>query len=232
MLTPPVVVVIPAWNEAGSIDRVVRGVPAGLAGAVVVVDGGSTDGTAARAREAGAEVIVEPRRGYGRACRTGAERAAELGADVVVWLDAAGCEDPSDLPRIVAPALRGEFDLVLGARVRELRERAALRPVQRLGNRLATAVIALRWGHRYADLGSMRAIRLVALERLGLRDDGSAWPARMQVRALQRGLRIAELPIRYRRRRAGRSKVSGSIAGSVRAGRAILGVVCERSGVR
>ncbi len=223
-----VVVVIPAWNEAGSIAEVVRGIPAGLADAVLVVDGGSSDGTADVARRAGAEVIVETRPGYGRACRTGAGRAAGLGADVVAWLDAAGCEDPEDLPAVVAPVLRGEYDLCLGARVRDLREPGSLRLLQRLGNRFATAAIALRWGHAYADLGSMRAIRCNALARLELEEDGSGWPARMQVEAARRGLRIVELPIRYRRRRTGRSKVSGSLTGSLRAARAILRVVGGR----
>ena len=224
---PPVVVVIPAWNEAGSIGEVVRGIPAGLARAVIVVDGGSQDGTADRAREAGAEVIVEPRRGYGRACLSGVQRAVELDADVVAFIDAGGCEDPADLPSIVAPVRRGEYDLAVGARVRSRREAGSLRPLQRLGNRFATEVVALRWGHRYADLGSMRAIRLNALARLDLAEHGMGWPAAMQVRAARRGLRVIEVPIGYSRRRTGRSKVSGSFVGSLRAARAILRVVCE-----
>jgi glycosyltransferase involved in cell wall biosynthesis len=217
------VVVIPAWNEAGSIAAVVRGIPADWP--VVVVDGGSSDGTVERAREAGAEVVVEPRRGYGRACRTGADRAAELGADVVAWVDAGGCEDPADLAEVVAPVARGEYDLCVGSRVRGERERGALRPMQRLGNALAVRLIALRWGQRFTDLGSPRAIRLNALNRLEMSELGMGWPVQMQALAAREGLRVTEVPVRYRRRRVGASKVSGSPIGSLRAGRAILGVV-------
>lgn len=222
-----VAVVLPAWNEAGAIGEAIRGIPEGLARAVIVVDGGSSDGTVRIARDAGAEVITEPRRGYGLACLAGAVRARQIGAEVVAWLDAGGCADPSDLAAVVAPVVGGGADLVVGSRTRGRRERGSLRPAQILGNALASAVVSLRSGTRCTDLGPIRAIRLDALAGLGLDEIGSGWPVQMQIRAGRSGLRVCEVPVAWRRRRAGRSKVSGSLVGSLRAAGAILKVLAR-----
>ena len=221
-----VAVIIPALDEAATIAAVVRGARAAVPGAsVVVVDGGSRDGTVSLARDAGAVVVSESRRGYGRACQAGVQAAAALGAEVVAFIDAALAEDPADLAAVVSPVADGRADLVLGSRVLGEREPGALRPVQRWGNALATGLIRVRYGVRYTDLGSMRAIRLDGLRALGLEEPAHGWPVAMQVAAAEAGLRVLEVPIRYRRRRGGRSKVSGSPLGAVRAGAAILRVV-------
>ncbi len=219
-----VAVVIPALDEAETIGQVALSVREQRIDLVVVVDGGSADKTAERAIEAGAVVVVEPRRGYGRACRAGVDEAVERGAQVVAFMDAACAEDPQDLPKLLEPILSGQADLVVGSRVRGRREPGALRPLQRFGNALATWIIRARFGHRYTDLGSMRAIRCASLEALGMREPAHGWPVEMQLKAVTRGLRIEELPIRYRRRRGGRSKVSGNLLGAAQAGAAILRV--------
>ncbi len=206
-----VVVVIPALEEEATIGEVVRAIRAQGLDEVVVVDGGSRDRTAERAEEAGGRVVVE--------------EARRLGAEAVAFIDGAGAEDPADLPGLLAPLREGRAELVLGSRVLGVREEGALRRRQRAGNWLATSLITLRFGHRYSDLGSLRAIRLEALERLRMRERLHGWPVEMQVAALREGLRVEELPIRYRRRRGGSSKVSSSLRGSLRAGAAILRVV-------
>ena len=220
-----VVVVIPALEEEATIGEVVRAIRAQGLDEVVVVDGGSRDRTAERAEEAGGRVVVEEARGYGAACMAGVEEARRLGAEAVAFIDGAGAEDPADLPGLLAPLREGRAELVLGSRVHGVREEGALRRRQRAGNWLATSLITLRFGHRYSDLGSLRAIRLEALERLRMRERLHGWPVEMQVAALREGLRVEELPIRYRRRRGGSSKVSSSLRGSLRAGAAILRVV-------
>lgn len=217
--------IIPALDEADTVASVIRGIPASVRGEVIVVDGGSHDGTAKRARAAGATVLVEPRRGYGRACSTGVRRAIRGGAEIVAFLDAAGAEDPRDLPGVIGPIARDEADLIIGSRELGHCEPGALRLAQRAGNRLATWLIWRLHGHRYSDLGSMRAIRVDALERLDMQEFGSGWPVEMQLKAVKLGLRVDESPIRYRRRRSGRSKVSGTVLGAVRAGTDILRVV-------
>jgi len=222
------VIVIPALNEAANIAHVIEGLRAHGHRHVVVVDGGSDDGTRAHAEAAGAVVLVENRRGYGRACSSGAERALADGAAILAFTDGAGAEDPADLGSLLAPLLAGDADLVLGAR-RPV-ERGALRPLQRVGNRLATTLIWRLHGHRYTDLGSMRAIRADAFERLQMREMGHGWPVEMQLAALRCGLRVRELPIRYRRRRAGKSKVSGNLRGALRASATILRLVLARPG--
>jgi len=223
-----VAVIIPVLNEATTIGTVVAAIPSSLASCVVVVDGGSVDGTAARASQAGARVIVERRRGYGRACLSGVEEAERLGAEIVAFLDGDGSDDPSDLTCVVGPIVAGEADFVLGARSRTLAERGALRPIQRLGNRVATTLVAALHGHRYSDLGPMRALRIGALRRLTLDEAAHGWPIAMQIDAPARGLRVREVPVRSRRRAGGRSKVSGDLRGSLRAGLAILRVILTR----
>jgi glycosyltransferase involved in cell wall biosynthesis len=215
-----VVIVIPALNEAGSIGAVLQRLPPGVA--VFVVDNGSTDATAHLAVEAGATVISEPRRGYGRAVQAGiAAAAARFPADqALVILDADCADDPDLLPALVRPLLADEADFVLTDRTRDA-EPGALLPHQRAGNRLATTLIRWQSGHRYADMGPFRALRLGALVDLGLRDPTFGWNVEMQLRAVQAGLRIREVRAPYRPR-VGQSKISGTLRGSVAAGAKIL----------
>ncbi|HVP38915.1 MAG TPA: glycosyltransferase family 2 protein [Candidatus Saccharimonadales bacterium] len=223
-MPPSVAVLIPALNEAGSIAQVVAGLPAGRVREVLVVDNGSTDGTAAAARAAGATVLSEPRRGYGRACWTGIGHLARGPAapDILAFLDADLSDDPAELPRLLEPLEAGRADLVIGSRVLGGAEPGSLAPAQRFGNSLATFLIRLLYGRRYTDLGPFRAIRFPALLALGMRDRGFGWTVEMQALAVRAGLRVAEVPVRCRRRRAGRSKVSGTLGGTFHAGRVIL----------
>lgn len=222
-----VAVIIPALNEVATIGSVVSALR-GPASHVIVVDGGSVDGTQAAARRAGATLVREPVRGYGRACTAGVRCAQDLGAAVIAFCDAALAEDPADIHSVIEPILRGDADLVIGSRTRGHCEPGALRPWQRAGNRLATTLIRVRHGHSYSDLGSLRAVRSRALERMRLREETWGWPTEMQVRALELGLRVHEVPVSYRRRQHGRSKVSGSLRGAVRAGATILRVILWR----
>jgi glycosyltransferase involved in cell wall biosynthesis len=228
---PPLrtVVVVPARDEERSVGAVVRGLRRAARGVaeVVVVDNGSRDGTAAAARDAGAAVVAEPRAGYGRACLAGLAYVARRPQppDVVAFADADLSDDPADLEALLAPIRSGAADLVIGSRVLGARagrvERGALAPHARWGNRLACALIRLRWGVRFTDLGPFRAVRYPALRALGMRDETFGWTVEMQVRAARTGLRCAEVPVGYRRR-VGRSKITGTVAGSARAGTMIL----------
>lgn len=220
---PTVVAVIPALDEEGAIGAVVAALPRELVDRVIVVDNGSRDRTADRARAAGADVLHEPRRGYGHACLTAIAAARE--ADVLVFLDGDGSDDPAEVPRVVGPVLAGAADLVVGSRVQGRAEPGSLTPVQRFGNALTCALVRALWGVRWTDLGPLRAIRRDALLRLEMADPAHGWTIEMQVKAAQRGLRCAEVPVTHRRRRAGRSKVSGTVRGSWLAGRRILGYV-------
>lgn len=221
MSGPPVVaLVIPALDEEAAIGAVVGAVPPGLVDEVVVVDNGSTDRTAEVARLAGARVVVEPRRGYGAACWAGVQALAPR-TEVVVFLDGDGSQDPGELPRLVTPLAAGRADLVLGAR----RFTPGDHPWHAvLGTRAVALVLRWRFGVRLADVGPFRAIRREALLALGLRDRGYGWPVEMVARAARAGLRIAEVPVTQRRRLGGRSKVAGTVRGSLRAGWRFLGV--------
>ena len=221
------VVVIPARDEAASVGAVVAALPD--VREVVVVDNGSRDGTAAAARAAGATVVAEPRAGYGRACLAGlAHVAGQPAPDAVAFVDADLSDRPEELADVVAPIARGEADLVIGSRVLGQRagrvERGALLPQARWGNALACALIRARWGARFTDLGPFRAVRYDALRALGMADETFGWTVEMQVRAVRAGLRCVEVPVSYRRR-VGRSKITGTVNGTVRAGAKILWTV-------
>ncbi len=216
--------VIPALNEAESLGLVLDALPKLLVRRVVVADNGSTDATAEVARGRGAVVVFEPRRGYGAACLKALEALVSDPPDVVLFLDADRSDDPAEAPAVLAPILEGRADLVVGSRVLGLREPGALSPHARFGNWLATRLIAAFYGARYTDLGPFRAIRYDALVGLGMKDRDFGWTVEMQVKAARRGLRHVEVPVRYRRR-VGRSKISGTVGGSVRAGVKILSTV-------
>jgi glycosyltransferase involved in cell wall biosynthesis len=216
----PVALIIPALDEEHAIGALLDGVERAVVRDVIVGDNGSVDATAAVARGRGATVVRVEERGYGAAC-AGALSAMADDVDVVLFMDADGSDDPSEIPLVLAPILSGRADLVIGSRALGVVERGALTPQQRFGNWLATRLIALLYHHRYTDLGPFRAIRRELLERIAMRDRRYGWTVEMQVRALQLGARVAEVPVRYRKR-IGRSKISGTVRGVVLAAYWIL----------
>lgn len=216
--------VIPALDEAESIGAVLDSLPRAFLRRLVVCDNGSRDGTADVARAHGALVVPEPRRGYGSACLRALAVLREDPPDTVLFLDADGSDDPADLPSLLQPIADGRADLVIGSRALGEREPGALTPQARFGNALATALIRTFYGAHWTDLGPFRAVRWEALERLGMRDPDFGWTVEMQVKAARAGLRGVEVPVRYRRR-VGRSKIAGTLSGSVRAGVKILGTI-------
>jgi glycosyltransferase involved in cell wall biosynthesis len=215
-------VLIPAYNEEASLPLVLVELPKAWVRRVIVADNNSRDRTAEVARAAGAIVVPAPRQGYGSACLAAIAEARRLGPpDVVVFLDADHSDYPADLPLIAGPVARGEADMVIGSRMLGARERGALLAQAYFGNKLACFLMRLFWGGRYTDLGPFRAISWGALERLEMADPNFGWTVEMQVKALERGLRVAEAPARYRRR-VGVSKITGTVSGTVRAGYKIL----------
>lgn len=215
-------VVIPALNEAEPIGDVVRAVLATRVPAeVIVVDNGSTDDTVPRAREAGAKVISEPARGYGRACATGA-RSVSDGCDVIVFLDGDGSDCPEFMQVMIDPILAGTHDFVIGSRARGKREPGSMNFPQLFAGRLAGTLVFLLYGVRYTDMGPFRAIRPDVLDRLGMREQTYGWNLEMQMRAAKNRLRILELPVDHRCRTGGVSKVSGTLRGTFVAGTRIL----------
>ncbi len=218
------VLVIPALNEEDSIGRGLGEVPADLFNEVFVVDNGSTDRTAERAVAQGATVLHEPQRGYGNACLRALQ---ELSPDteIVVFMDGDGSDLPAEASRLLGPIADSQADLVLGSRELGRSEPGALGLLQRLGNRLATWLVRLIYNHRYTDLGPFRAIRASSLRGLGMRDRNYGWTVEMQIKALQQGLSVREIPVSYRRRRAGASKVSGSLWGGLAASLKILWLI-------
>ncbi|MGH7410802.1 MAG: glycosyltransferase family 2 protein [Candidatus Methylomirabilis sp.] len=207
-----IVAIIPALNEEGSIGQVVAAVPRDVVSQVIVVDNGSTDRTADVARAAGATVVPQPERGYGAACHAGL--MASAGADLLVYLDGDRSDVPEETPRILGPILRGEADLVIGSRLSGRREPGAMPPHAIFGNWLASRVLRVLYGVQITDLGSFRAIRRKALLELGMQERTFGWPVEMIAKAARRGYRITEVPVSYRRR-IGRSKVAGTVKGSL-----------------
>ncbi|MBI4636440.1 MAG: glycosyltransferase family 2 protein [Candidatus Rokubacteria bacterium] len=212
-----VTLIIPALDEAEVIGGLLGRVPRDAVSEVIVADNGSTDATAAVAAGRGARVVSERRRGYGAACWAGV-RALAPDVDVAAFLDGDGSQHPEELPRVLEPLRRGEADLVLGAR-----QFAGDHPLHAsLGTWLVAALVSRRYGVRLADIGPFRAIRVDLLRRLRMRDRAFGWPVEMVVKAAALGARIVEVPVSHAPRQGGRSKVSGTLGGSVRAGYAFL----------
>ena len=228
MTTPSgkVAVIIPALNEEQAISHVLKAVPS-WASQVVVVDNGSTDRTAEVAASYGATVVREPRRGYGAACLAGLSVLDEK--DIVVFLSGDHSDDPTEMGRVVDPICEDEADLVIGSRVRGKAEAGSLTLPQRVGNALSSTLLSRIWRVQCTDLGPFRAVRLDVLRRLRMSDLGYGWTVEMQARAARMGLRVVEVPVSYRRRFAGRSKVSGTLRGTFGAGTKILGTIAREA---
>jgi glycosyltransferase involved in cell wall biosynthesis len=215
-------IIIPARNEEAPLPDVIAEIPAEVADLLLVVDNGSSDRTAEFAQRAGALVMKEPRAGYGFACAAGVRRANEGGADVLVFLDADGSFDPDQISDLLAPIEAGEADLVLGSRPAGGMEPGAMPPHARFGNWLVARLMRLLYGLRVTDLGPFRAIRADLLEQLQMQEMTYGWPTEMMVKAARYGAHVVEVPVCYRVRRGGHSKVSGTVRGTILATYAIL----------
>ncbi len=219
-----VAVIIPARNEQDAIVRVLDDIPPGIPDDIIVVDNGSRDATAQRAAEWGARVVHEPRSGYGQACLTGIA-ALRPETEIVVFLDGDYSDFPGEMVDLLEPLQAGRADLVIGSRALGRREPGAMLPQARFGNALATALIKCLYGVSYTDLGPFRAIRLETLEAIRMVDRDFGWTVEMQVKAARLGVAAVEVPVSYRRRLAGVSKVTGTLTGTVRAGWKILSTI-------
>jgi glycosyltransferase involved in cell wall biosynthesis len=212
---PRVAVVIPTLNEEEPIGEVIRAIPRDAVDEVIVVDSASEDRTVERARAAGARVIVERQRGYGRACAAGARAARDCA--VIAFLDGDGSDRPELLPLLLVPILSGTHDFVIGTRTRGEREPGSMNALQVAAGYGAGALTRLLYGVAYTDMCAFRAISSEALDQLGMREMTYGWNLEMQMRAARSGLRILEVPVAHRRRSGGASKVSGTVMGTLKA---------------
>lgn len=215
--SPAIAAIVPALDEADTIGELIGRLPL-PAGRITIVDNGSTDATAALAEAAGARVVREPRRGYGRACRAGI--AANPDAEILLFADADLSERPEDAEYLLAPILAGSADFVMGARHGQARPWHAA-----AGTALCVGLINRLWGGTFTDLGPFRAIRRSSLESLGMADQTWGWTIEMQAKALEAGLRWVEVPIDSGPRAGGRSKISGSLTGTIRAATKMLATI-------
>ncbi|KER09693.1 MAG: glycosyl hydrolase [[Candidatus Thermochlorobacteriaceae] bacterium GBChlB] len=220
-MRPHILVIIPAFNEAGSIEKVMGDIPEDLVSEVVVVDNGSTDATADHARRGGATVLHEPKRGYGAACLKGIDYARTKQPDVVVFLDGDYSDFPNEMTALVNPILEQNVDLVIGSRIIGNAEPGALLPQARFGNWLATRLIRLFWNYTFTDLGPFRAVKFDKLLAMQMQDQTFGWTVEMQVKAAKMKLHCVEIPVSYRKR-IGTSKITGTVSGTVKAGYKIL----------
>jgi len=229
---PDIRLIIPVYNEAENLPATLNPLQAsGYFQEIICADNGSQDGSPDIARNLGARVTHEPELGYGATClRALADIRERGGCEVVVFMDADGADDPGALPDLIEPILRGKSDFTLGARLPELAEPGALKFQARFGNLLAVILMRLMHGFSFRDLGPYRAISWRALETLDMDDRNFGWTIQMQIRAVRRALRVAEIPVRYRRRRAGYSKVTSNPRAILKAGRVIFGAIFKELG--
>lgn len=220
---PKVVVIIPAVNEEESIGKVVEAIPRPLVDTIIVGNNGSKDNTAEVAKKAGAVVVDESRPGYGWACLKGMEYASQMDEkpDIIVFIDGDFSDYPEEMPNVVAPIIEKDIDLVIGSRALGAKEKGSMTFPQRFGNWLATRLMRLFYRVRYTDLGPFRAIKYDALMNLGMSDKTYGWTIEMQLRAAKHKLTYTEVPVNYKRR-IGKSKVSGTIKGTILAGYKII----------
>lgn len=222
-MPPEISVIIPALNEAESIGQVVSEMPWHLIAECIVIDNGSTDATVSIAQAAGARVIQSPR-GYGAACKAGSDAA--LGSStILVYMDGDGSDIISNLPRLITPIQNGEADFVIGSRLRGTREPGSMLGSQVFAGHLVAILLRLLGRGNYTDMGPFRAIRRTSFEQLQMSEFTYGWNLEMQIKAAQHNLRILEIPVDYRRRIGGNSKVSGDLKASIQAGVRILKVL-------
>ncbi len=216
-------VIIPAFNEAKSIGKVIGDIPDELVREVIVINNASKDETVLRAEDAGATVLDEPKRGYGNACLKGIEylKKMEDPPEIVVFLDADYSDSPNEMDRLVQPIIEQNIDMVIGSRALGEREKGAMQPQQIFGNWLATRLMKLFYSATFTDLGPFRAIKFDKLLELDMQDKTFGWTVEMQVKAAKQGLRFTEVPVSYKRR-IGVSKISGTVSGTFKAGYKII----------
>ena len=222
-------VIIPAYNEADSIGKVIHELPKSVS-EVIVVNNNSTDNTVRNAQDAGATVLTEKRKGYGYACLCGLDYVAKQSKkpDIIVFIDGDYSDYPEELDKVVAPILENDIDFVVGARRKNLREDGSMTPQQVFGNWLATFLMRLLFRANFTDLGPFRAIKYPKLEELEMMDKTYGWTVEMQLKVLRKKMTYTEVPVRYKKR-IGISKVSGTVKGSIFAGVKILGWIFKYS---
>ena len=224
-----ITVIIPAYNEQDSIDKVIAEIP-NIVGEVIVVNNNSSDNTAAVATKAGATVLFEANAGYGFACLKGLEYLSQQNTkpDIVVFLDGDYSDYPEELTKLVAPIVERNVDFVIGARKKELRQAGSMTPQQIFGNWLATTLMRWLYGSKFTDLGPFRAIKYQKLRDLNMTDQTYGWTVEMQLKALKQNVTYEEVPLRYKKR-IGISKVSGTVKGTVMAGVKIIGWIVKHN---
>jgi len=223
-------VIIPVFNESGSIGFVLKDIPSSLVDEVIVVNNGSTDDTAEIAGKAGATVLYEPEKGYGAACLKGLEYIRSQGnekqPDVVVFLDGDYSDYPEQMSLLLDNMVERDLDMVIGSRSTGQREKGSMMAQQIFGNWLAASLMRWFFGAKFTDLGPFRAIRWESLEKLGMRDRNYGWTVEMQIKVVKQGMKYGEVPVDYRQR-IGKSKITGTVKGTIMAGYKIIGTILK-----